>query len=418
MKDAVLQITNWKSILDAQCIEHCLMRVPGVLHAEANVISGQATVHYDELRVSVSVLKKMLDEGGFECLDKAPPAQLVNPKDSPAATLLIERAAHAGHAAPMSEKPAAHDAHASHGMPAPAAPGKQGEGAEHEISGEMAGMAHEMGHGAGMSMERMVRDMRNRFLVALIFAVPIFAYSPLFTDFFKIILPVPFGLNTKVLSFILATPPILYSGWIFYLGAWRALRNGVLNMAVLVTLSVLAGYLFSVAATFLFDSEVFYEASVLLLVFVLLGHWLEMRARSGASQAIQTLLTLTPSTATVIRDGQEVELPTSEMRLGDVVVVRPGNKVAVDGEAAVQRAPQRDRVGRGHAAGRGRRWAPECRPARGPGRGWASRASPPTTKWACRGGAAGRCRSIPTRSAAAPASAGPASASPSMPPAT
>ena len=199
------------------------------------------------------------------------------------------------------------------------------------MSGEMAGMAHEMGHGAGMTMDAMVRDMRNRFLVALVFAVPIFLYSPLFTDFFKIVLPVPFGLSNQFFSFLLATPPIVYSGWIFYIGAWRALQNRTLNMAVLVTLSVLAGYLFSVAATFLFESEVFYEASALLLVFVLLGHWLEMRARSGASQAIQALLNLAPPKAIVIRDGQEIEIATSDVLANDIVLIRPGNKIPVDG---------------------------------------------------------------------------------------
>lgn len=103
-------------------------------------------------------------------------------------------------------------------------------------------------------------------------------------------------------------------------------------MAVLVALSVLAGYLFSIAATFLFESEVFYEASVLLLVFVLLGHWLEMRARAGASQAIQALLNLTPPKATVIRDGKELEVPTADVLLGDIILIRPGDKIPVDGE--------------------------------------------------------------------------------------
>jgi Cu2+-exporting ATPase len=173
--------------------------------------------------------------------------------------------------------------------------------------------------------------MRNRFLVALLFAVPVFLYSPLFIEFLNIHLPVPFGLNIKVFSFLLATPPVLYSGWVFYTGAWRALKHRTLNMAVLVTLSVLAGYLFSIGATFFFDSEVFYEASVLLLVFVLLGHWLEMRARAGASHAIQTLLNLAPPQATVIRNGQTLEIPTVEVQVNDIVVIRPGDKIPVDG---------------------------------------------------------------------------------------
>jgi Cu2+-exporting ATPase len=351
MKKAILGIDNWKSVLDAQCIEHCLRGHLGVQHAEANFMSGTVTVHYDESKVSLADLKKWLKQGDFECLGESVPTHLVKPSDPPALAMKMD---HAGHRMATSAQ-SAHVEHAGHAMPMPAAPGKiaeqaghgphpglrgampagpatKGEHAEHEMAGETAAMGHEMGHGAGMAMEGMVRDMRDRFLAALIFAIPIFLYSPLFTDFFKIILPVPFGLNTKSLSFILATPPILYSGWVFYVGAWRALKNRTLNMAVLVTLSVLAGYLFSVAATFLFESEVFYEAAALLLVFVLLGHWLEMRARAGASQAIQALMNLAPPKANVIRDGKETEVPTAEVLLDDLVIIRPGNKIPVDGE--------------------------------------------------------------------------------------
>ncbi len=334
MKEAILQINNWKSILDAQCIEHCLMMHPGVEHAEASFISGTATVHYDESQVSPAELETWLNREGFECA-QSHPAHLAKPTDQAATA---EHAMHAGHAMPMPARPIAHGEHAGHAAAAtPGQPAEHGEHIGHAAMArpvehaEMAGMAHEMGHGGGMSMDAMVRDMRNRFLVALVFAIPIFLYSPLFTDFFKIVLPVPFGLNTKVFSFLLATPPVLYSGWVFYVGAWRALRHGTLNMAVLVALSVLAGYLFSVAATFLFESEVFYEASALLLVFVLLGHWFEMRARSGASAAIQTLLNLAPPMATVIRNGQEVEVPTAEVQQDEVVIIRPGNKIPVDG---------------------------------------------------------------------------------------
>ncbi len=360
MKETTFDIANWKSVLDAQCIEHCLMQMRGVHSAAANFMSGSVTVRYDENLVSAAAMKKMLDEGGFvvsqcETSMQSMPKHLVRDVDSPMAMTME----HAGHTMPMptasakEDEHAAHaqstmptpsaapkaDEHAGHATPMPAAPTRQAEHVGHEMvsrdtsaaSHEMSAMAHEMGHGAGMSMEQMVRDMRNRFLVALIFAVPVFLYSPLFTDFFNINLPVPFGMDINVFAFLLATPPILYSGWVFYTGAWRALKNRTLNMAVLVSLSVLAGYLFSIGATFFFDSEVFYEASVLLLVFVLLGHWLEMRARAGASQAIQALMNLAPPKATVIRDGKEIEIPTSNVLVGDLVLIRPGNKLPVDG---------------------------------------------------------------------------------------
>ncbi len=329
MLSTILQIHGWMSCLDARGIEKKLMAQRGVHHVEANFMSGTATVHHDEAQVSLADLKQFVAQCGCDCAGESAPQHLITPSEptSPPAPLLPStplRSAQDGEGS-------AHAAPAGHTMPKPTAPAKKMEQTEHAAHGEAEMMSHEMGHGVGMSMDAMVRDMRQRFLFALVFAVPIFLYSPLFTDFFKIILPVPFGLNIKVFAFLIATPPILYSGWVFYVGAWRALKNGVLNMAVLVALSVLAGYFFSVAAMFLFESEVFYEASVLLLVFVLLGHWLEMRARAGASQAIQALLTLAPPQANVMRDGIEIEIPTAEVQRGDVVVIRPGNKIPVDG---------------------------------------------------------------------------------------
>nr|AMP35015.1 copper-exporting ATPase [Sinorhizobium sp. M14] len=99
-----------------------------------------------------------------------------------------------------------------------------------------------------------------------------------------------------------------------------------------MVLSVGTGYLFSVGATFFFEGQQFYEAASVLLVFILLGHWLEMRARAGASAAIRALLNLAPPKAIVVRDGKEIEVATADVVLGDIVVLRPGNKLPVDGE--------------------------------------------------------------------------------------
>ncbi|MEO6068544.1 MAG: copper-translocating P-type ATPase [Gemmatimonadales bacterium] len=190
-------------------------------------------------------------------------------------------------------------------------------------------MAHEMGHGGNMDLPAMVRDMRNRFWICLLFAVPIFVYSPM-GDLFPAPAP-PFGLALNRWLFFLASAAIIYPSWPFFVGAWRALRARTLNMAVLVVLSVGTGYLFSVGATFLFAGDQFFEASAVLLVFILLGHWLEMRARAGASSAIRALMDLTPAKAFVVRDGAEVELSTAEVVVGDILVIRPGNKIPVDG---------------------------------------------------------------------------------------
>ena len=287
MKTATLDAGGMLSMLDYQAVEKQLGRMPGVQRATASIASNSATVEYNETITSVAALKDTINECGFHCTGQIMPKHVCEPRPGMPA------------AAQPPAAPMAHD------------------------------MAHEMGHGAGMDMQAMVRDMRNRFWISLVFSVLIFAYSPMGMDFVR--LKPPFGMDLNLLLFFLASAAIIYPVWPFVVGAVRALRNGVLNMAVLVLLSVGTGYLFSVGATFFFKGEQFYEASAVLLVFILLGHWLEMRARAGASEAIRALLDLAPPKATVLRDGREVEIPTAEVLVEDTVVIRPGNKIPVDG---------------------------------------------------------------------------------------
>jgi Cu2+-exporting ATPase len=190
-------------------------------------------------------------------------------------------------------------------------------------------MAHEMGHGAGMDMQAMARDMRNRFWVALAFSLALLPYSPMGLDM-KPLAP-PFGLGMNQWLFVVGSGAVLWPSWPFFVAAWRALKNGVLNMATLVVLSVGTGYVFSVGSTFFLGRAVL-QAAAVLLVFILLGHWLEMRARAGANDAIRALMDLAPPMANVIRDGREVQIPTAEVLKADIVVVRPGDKIPVDGE--------------------------------------------------------------------------------------
>jgi Cu2+-exporting ATPase len=125
---------------------------------------------------------------------------------------------------------------------------------------------------------------------------------------------------------------IFYSSTIFFVGAWKALRAKTLDMMVLVAVAIGTAFVYSVAATFWIEGDVFYEAAAFLATFVLLGHWFEMRARSGANDAVRALLDLAPPKAIVIRDGREVELPTAEVAVGDLLLIRPGARVAVDAE--------------------------------------------------------------------------------------
>ncbi|TFV43405.1 ATPase P, partial [Blastococcus sp. TF02A-35] len=187
------------------------------------------------------------------------------------------------------------------------------------------------GHHAGMSMDDMARDMRNRFLVAALLSIPILLWSPIGREVIGFEAAAPFGLRDDVFSLLLSLPVIFYSAWIFFDGAYRALRARTLDMMVLVAVAVGAGWLYSLVITLTGGGEVFYEAATVLTAFVLLGHWFEMRARGGANDAIRALLELAPPRAVVIRGGQPVEVPTAEVVTGDLLLIRPGSKIPVDG---------------------------------------------------------------------------------------
>ncbi|WP_241840519.1 copper-translocating P-type ATPase [Frankia sp. CcI49] len=189
-----------------------------------------------------------------------------------------------------------------------------------------------MGHGGhgDLSMAAMVADMRRRFLVAAVFSVPILLWSAIGRDVLGFDDPAPFGLRDDVFQLILSLPAIFWASWIFFDGAFRALRARTLDMMVLVAVAIGTGWTYSLVVTLTGGGEVFYEAATVLAAFVLLGHWFEMRARGGANDAIRSLLELAPEKALVLRDGEPVEVPTAQVVVGDLLLVRPGGRIPVD----------------------------------------------------------------------------------------
>ena len=343
MKTSVIEVHDMLAVLSLDEVESRVGDVPGVKSVTVNYAAGSATVRYDETRLKVGDIK-----AAIHLRANGPPAPSAKEATGGPEHAVAPASPPATPVPPSAPKPspdAPPTAPTSEPKPQEAAPGSDSKSAaapsapnssaheEHSATNgkpaKSAEMAHEMGHGGGKDLPTMVRDMRNRFWICLAFSVPIFVYAPM-GGLFAPPAP-PFGLELNLWLFFLATAAVLYPSWPFFVAAWRALRNGVLNMAVLVVLSVGTGYLFSVGATFFFKSDQFFEAVAVLLVFILLGHWLEMRARSGASTAITALMDLAPPKANVLRDGKEVEVSTAEVVAGDIVVIRPGNKIPVDG---------------------------------------------------------------------------------------
>lgn len=209
---------------------------------------------------------------------------------------------------------------------------KNGSTREH-ANHDMQAMSH-MDHEAAMTSPQMAkqmeRDMRRRFWISLLLSIPIFLYSPVGTAIFNTNLPSPIPVNW--LLFILTTPIVFWTGSIFITGTYYSLKAKKLNMAVLIATGVLAAYIFSVLLTFIGTEETFYEAAALLVTFVLFGHWMEMKSRRGTSESLRALFDLVPPKATVVRNGKEISIPSAEIVHGDIVVLRPGDKVPVDGE--------------------------------------------------------------------------------------
>jgi P-type Cu2+ transporter len=297
---AVLEVSGVQWASSKNVVEAVLARRPGVLEVEANPVAQTASVTFDPGRTSLADLSAWVSDCGYHCAGLSVPHHVCDPMAEPD-----------GQPGPTPVE--AHDVHeAGAPMPSP-----------HDVMGHG-------GHGA-MSMEDMVRDMRNRFLVAALLSVPIILWSPIGREVVGFEVAAPFGLRDDVFALLLSLPVVLYSAWIFFDGAWRALRARTLDMMVLVAVAVGAGWLYSLGVTLTGGGEVFYEAATVLTSFVLLGHWFEMRARGGANDAIRALLDLAPPQATVLRDGRPVEIPTAEVEVGDLLLVRPGTKIATDG---------------------------------------------------------------------------------------
>lgn len=184
---------------------------------------------------------------------------------------------------------------------------------------------------AGREMARLMEiDIRNKFFFSLILTIPIILYSPLGTEFLKLNLPSPIPLPW--LLFILTTPVFFYSGWIFLYSTYFALKEKILNMAVLIAVGITAAYGFSVLLTLIDSADSYYEAAAMLITFVLFGHWMEMKSRRGTTDALQALFNLVPPQARVFKDGKEIMVSTRDIQLGDIIILKPGDKVPVDGE--------------------------------------------------------------------------------------
>ncbi len=187
-------------------------------------------------------------------------------------------------------------------------------------------------------------NMSRRFWVSAVLALPVFILA-MTTDMFPAFLPAALSMHTvQWIEFALATPVVLWGGWPFFVRGWQSIQTWNLNMFTLISLGISVAWFYSVVALFspqIFPAimqmegglvHVYFEAAAVITVLVLLGQVLELRARSQTNAAITLLLELAPNTAHLVKDsGEELDISLEQVQPGDILRVRPGEKIPVDG---------------------------------------------------------------------------------------
>jgi len=304
-------------------LEKMLNRMPGVA-AGVNLAAEKAQIDYDENQTSPADLVQTIHKAGF----KVPPQQVeleLEGMTCAACAARIEKSLNKLEGVEASVNFASEKARIAVAPGAAsvaeliAAVNKAGYGAHEVVSASRE--EDKQRRAAAFS-----RELR-RFWIAAALTTPLLVQMvAMFGDFHQFMLP-------NWLQWALATPVQFWAGRRFYVGAWHSLRGGGANMDVLVVLGTTMAYLLSTAVTvFRLDQHVYFEASAAVITLVLMGKLLEARAKSKTSAAIEELIKLQPKTAWAERDGQLVEIPVEQLRVGDVFVVRAGESIPVDGE--------------------------------------------------------------------------------------
>jgi len=179
--------------------------------------------------------------------------------------------------------------------------------------------------------QKEINQQRYFLIVGLLFTIPLFIFS-MSLDMGLLPAHMTHQAWAKWVMFFLATPVQFYVGWQYYVGAYKSLRNRSANMDVLVAMGSTAAYLYSLPVLFgWIDGHVYFETSAVIITLIKLGKFLEARAKGRTSAAIKKLIGLQPKTARITRGGEEIEIQIDELKIGDQIIVRPGEKIPVDG---------------------------------------------------------------------------------------
>lgn len=268
MQKAIINVVGMHCASCVATIEDALKKSPGVLDAKVNFSTEQAFISYDPTKISIQQLQRIIENAGYKTIEEH-------------------------------------------------------EGLTVEIEKE--------------AREKEIRILKNKFIISLILSVPLLYIA--MAKGFKLPLAQFVLENSSLIQFLLATPVLLCGYQFFNLGVLSVIRTHRANMYTLISLGVGASYLYSLFLSIAiwigggrYSMEgLYYETAALLITFILLGKYLEAVAKGKTSEAIKKLLGLKPKTAFVLRDREEKEIPIAEVIIGDIVVVKPGQRIPADG---------------------------------------------------------------------------------------
>jgi Cu+-exporting ATPase len=324
-------------------VEKAITHVAGVVSAQVNAASRMATVDYDPARASVAAILAAIRQHGYtagtattrvpiknmhcgSCIVRVELALQTTPG------VVAARASLGPNAVDVEYQPERTDFQAIRAAI---------ESAGYRVAEPKLQVQDPTLDPAEAANEEEYRSLMRKFWFAAIVSVPVMALS------YPDLIPglrewMPMGSDTRRLVWallgVVSLPVMLWSGWQFFTGMWDALKHRAANMHTLIAIGITAAFLYSVVAVAwpgIFPdmalAEVFWDVTDVVVALVVLGLALEIKAKGRTSQAIKKLIGLQAKTARVLRDGKEVDLPVEEVLVNDMVVVRPGEKVPVDG---------------------------------------------------------------------------------------
>lgn len=332
VKEASLQITGMTCAACATRIEKGLNKMAGVEQASVNLALEKSTIKYDPTKLSEADFEKKIEALGYGVVKQKAEFEITGMTCAACATRIEKGLNKMDGVASASVNLALEKATI--------------EFNPSEVTvADVIAKVEKLGYGAHQKQEdqeqadhreKHIKDQQRKFIISAILSLPLL-WTMVGHFSFTSFLYVPDFLMNPWIQLILATPVQFIIGKQFYVGAYKALRNGSANMDVLVVMGTSAAYFYSLYQAIItagshHGPHLYFETSAVLITLILLGKLFEAKAKGRSSEAIKKLMGLQAKTAIVVRDGVEKEIPLEEVVIGDMILVKPGEKIPVDGE--------------------------------------------------------------------------------------